>query len=62
MNAKEAKEKISAAVVETMKIKLERGERCPFCGHKKGERKVTQKMIDANRRNAKKAVQARKKA
>lgn len=62
MNAKEAKEQVAAAVIGAMKVKLEPGEICPCCGHKKGSRKVSQKMIEANRRNLEKAKKARKKA
>lgn len=61
MNAKEMKEQICAAVVKALKITLERGERCPCCGHKKGQRKVSEKMIAANRENVKKAIEARRK-
>lgn len=68
MNAKEMKEQICTAVVNVLKthlekgvkIKLDRGERCPCCGHKKSQRKVSEKMVAANRENIKKAIEARR--
>jgi hypothetical protein len=36
-----------------IKVKLSPGEICPCCGHKKGSRKVSEKMLEANRRNIK---------
>lgn len=62
MNATEALNTISGAVVKALKcIKLAPGEICPCCGHKKGSRKVSEKMLAANRENIKKAVAARRK-
>jgi heterodisulfide reductase subunit B len=61
MNAKEALDKIIGAVQNSLKIKLEPGETCPCCGHKKASRKVSEKMLAANRRNLKLAVAAIKK-
>lgn len=58
MNADDAMTIITLAVKRALKIKLEAGETCPCCGHKKASRKVTPKMLDANRRNLKLAVEA----
>lgn len=61
MNATEAINTITEAVKKALKIKLAPGEVCPCCGHKKASRKVTPKMLAANRRNLKLAVEAIKK-
>ena len=59
MNAKEALDNIIGAVQKSLKIKLDYGETCPCCGHKKQNKRVTtEKMIAANRKNQKKAVEA----
>lgn len=61
MNAKQAMELIINAIGKGIGcIKLEAGETCPFCGHKKGVRKVSKKMLEANRLNIRKAIEARK--
>ena len=62
MNAHEAITTVTDAVVRAMKsIKLEPGETCPCCGRKKGIRKVSEKMMAANRENIKLAHTARRK-
>lgn len=58
MNANEATTAITEAVKKALKIKLAPGEVCPCCGHKKGSRKVSEKMLAANRRNIKRAHDA----
>lgn len=59
MNAKDAIFIINNAVKSALKLNLDYGETCPFCGHKKqNKRIVTEKMLAANRRNQKKAVEA----
>ena len=58
MNATEAINTITDAVKKALKIKLAAGETCPCCGHKKGSRKVSEKMLAANRRNLKLAQEA----
>lgn len=61
MNASEALATIAGnitdAVKKALKIKLEPGEVCPCCGHKKGTRKVSARMLAANRQNIKKAIE-----
>lgn len=63
MNATEAiQNATAAAVIKAMgTIKLEPGETCPCCGRKKGIRKVSEKMLAANRANVKLAHEARRK-
>lgn len=61
MNASEAITEITEAVKKALKIKLKPGEVCPCCGHKKGSRKVSEKMLAANRENIKLAQDARRK-
>ena len=61
MNANDAINTITDAIKRALKIKLEPGEVCPCCGHKRGSRKVSEKMLAANRRNIKLAHDARKK-
>lgn len=53
---------VNKAVAEalTKGINLEAGERCPCCGAKKRKPNVSEKMIEANRRNILKAIAARK--
>lgn len=58
MNASEAMNTITEAVKKALKIKLAAGEVCPCCGHKKASRKVSEKMLAANRRNLKLAQDA----
>jgi heterodisulfide reductase subunit B len=61
MNATEAINTITDTVKKALRIKLAPGEVCPCCGHKKGSRKVSEKMLAANRRNLQLAVEAIKK-
>jgi hypothetical protein len=61
MNATEAIATITEAVIKALKIRLAPGEKCPFCGHKKGQRKVSEKMLAANRANIRLANDARRK-
>lgn len=61
MNATDAINTITDAIKKAMKIKLAAGETCPCCGHKKGQRKVSDKMLAANRENLKLAQDARRK-
>lgn len=61
MNATDAMTIITLAVKRALKIKLAPGETCPCCGHKKASRKVSEKMLRANRENLKLAVAAIKK-
>ena len=64
MDKAEVTQRISDAVataVQSVKIKLKPGETCPCCGLKKGKRNVSEKMLAANRRNAKLAHEARRK-
>lgn len=58
MNASEAINTITEAVKKALRIKLAPGEVCPCCGHKKGSRKISEKMLAANRRNLKLAQDA----
>ena len=61
MNATEAIQTVTEAVIKAMKsIKLAPGETCPCCGRKKGTRKVSEKMLAANRRNIQLAAEARR--
>ena len=61
MNAKELLAIISENIIKSLKIKLEAGETCPCCGHKKrAKMKATQAMLEANRINVQKAIKARK--
>lgn len=59
MNEKEATEAITSAVKKALKIKLEPGEVCPCCGRVMSKRRVSEKMLAANRENLKKANEAR---
>lgn len=52
-------EEVDKKLVDVINVHLQPGETCPFCGRKKGKRTVTDKMLEANRRNAKKAREAR---
>jgi heterodisulfide reductase subunit B len=61
MNATEAINSITEALKKALKIKLAPGEVCPCCGHKKGSRKVSEKMLAANRRNLQLAQDANRK-
>lgn len=61
MNATEAITTITEAVKKALKIKLQPGEVCPCCGHKKSSRNVTAKMLAANRENLKLAQEKRRK-
>lgn len=69
MNQKEAIEAIKQNFLQevedlikrSVNLKLEAGEYCPFCGRKKGSRKVSEKMLAANRRNIKLAQERRNK-
>ena len=58
MTIDELKKAIAEQLTEAIKIKLEPGEICPFCGRKKGSRKVSEKMRRANQENIKKAIKA----
>jgi hypothetical protein len=60
MNATESINAITEAVKRALKIKLAPGEVCPCCGHKKGSRKVSEKMLAANRKNLEKARRLKK--
>lgn len=56
MNLEESRKQIFDAVEKAMKkLKLEKGEHCPFCGRKRGQRNVSEKMLKANRINSQKA-------
>lgn len=62
MNTHEALQGVTDVVLNAIKsIKLAPGETCPCCGRKKGSRKVSEKMLAANRRNIKLAHEARRK-
>ena len=61
MTIDELKKAIADQLTEAIKIKLEPGECCPFCGRKRGSRKVSEKMLRANQENIKKALEARRK-
>ena len=60
MDAIEAKNFIDN-LRDLLKAKLEPGEVCPCCGHRKGKRQASEKMIVANRKNIKLAHAARRK-
>lgn len=57
MNAEKAKKQVEN-VIKALRVNLEPGEICPCCGHKRSKRRVSGKMIAANRENQKKAVEA----
>lgn len=61
MNLNDFVASITNAVIEALKqgVELEPGERCPCCGTKKRKHKLSEKMLEANRRNIKKAFKAR---
>lgn len=65
MTAEEAiqfiQEAVQEAILKAIKFKLAPGESCPFCGHKRGKRQVSEKMLAANRANIKQAHVARRK-
>lgn len=61
MTIDELKKAIADQLTNAIKIELEPGECCPFCGRKKGSRKVSEKMLRANKENIKKALEARRK-
>lgn len=42
-------------------VELDAGERCPCCGAKKRKPEVSERMLEANRRNILKAIAARRK-
>ena len=61
MTIDELKKAIADQLTDAIKIELAPGECCPFCGRKKGSRKVSEKMLRANQENIKKALEARRK-
>lgn len=61
--AKEISDAITEAVLKALQhgVELKAGERCPCCGAKKRKPNLSEKMLEANRRNIRKAIAARKK-